>query len=86
MREIDVTVTMNQAMGVASGVANEHPALYAQAFEQLQEFRRTQPALYDAICAYAQAYKLGKVDEAFERAGDVAAIVLALAAGLPVGS
>lgn len=52
------------------------------AMEDIKEFRRTQPALYQAICDYAQAYKAGNTDKAFQEAGDIAGHVLALAKGL----
>lgn len=52
-------------------------------FEALKEFRRTQPALYDAITAYGTALIRSESDRAFEAAGEVARQALALAARLP---
>lgn len=76
-----------QARGkrLAAILGSDRPGPYrsaSQVFELLQEFKRTQPALYDAITAYAKAYKTGDAIEAFECAGDIAERVLNLAAGV----
>jgi len=56
----------------------------ANAFEDLKEMQRTQPALYQAICDYGAALCNGDTNRAFKHAGDIAAHVLALASGLKV--
>lgn len=51
-------------------------------FEDIAELQRTQPALYQALCAFGTANQAGNTEAAFDAAGEIAGRVLALAAGL----
>lgn len=65
-------------------VAQDATASAALGLADLAEMQRTQPALYQAMIAYGAAMRAGDSAAAFKNASDVAAHVLALAAGLKV--
>lgn len=52
--------------------------------EDLAEMQRTQPAIHGALMDYATAIRAGDQGAAFRHAADIAAHVLALAAGLKI--
>lgn len=74
------------AMTIAEQMAAKAEQMESVAlmFEDLKEFQRTQPALYQAMCDYGTHLRAGNDEKAFVAAGDIAAHVLALAAGLRV--
>lgn len=56
------------------------------ALADMDELKRTQPATYESIIAYGAARAAGDQAAAFKHMGDIAAHILALAAGLKVGA
>jgi hypothetical protein len=73
---------MEIKMAMTAQQKADQAAKHRGIFEDIAEMQRVQPALYQAVCAYARAYKDGDTNEAFEAAGEVASRVLALASGL----
>lgn len=79
--EIKMALTTYQTTEQLQAAAIEATKAAALGLADLAEMQRTQPALYQAMIAYGAAMREGDSAAAFKNASDVAAHVLALAAG-----